>query len=204
MSLTHADGYVLYTIGLDALLHEHVWYNDAFPESHNDFSHVHDHDHYWYDFWNADLGQPIGEKAQRYQNREGLFIREFTNGWAVYNRSGKTQAIRLSEQATGVASGVRNALHMLPDLDGDIYLKRATNTYDVNADGIVNILDLVAVANRFGEKAPDVNGDGVINVLDLVAVANAFRTVTDRDQDVPLPSLRPRTISLETSLAFRI
>ena len=41
-------------------------------------------------------------------------------------------------------------------------------------DGTVNILDLVVVANAFGEAAPDLNGDGVVNVLDLVLVANAF------------------------------
>ena len=35
-------------------------------------------------------------------------------------------------------------------------------------------LDLVIVANAFGETDPDLNGDGVVNILDLVAVANAF------------------------------
>ncbi len=45
---------------------------------------------------------------------------------------------------------------------------------DVNGDGIVNVLDLVVVANAFGETKPDLNGDGVVNILDLVAVANAF------------------------------
>ena len=69
MSLTHSDGYVLYTIG----------------SSHN---------HYWYSFWDTDLGRPIGPKAQQYQNIEGLFIREFTNGWAVYNRSGTPKPSR--------------------------------------------------------------------------------------------------------------
>ena len=174
MSLTHSDGYVLYAVGLDSLLHEHIWYNEFFPESHNASSHVHDHDHYWYDFWDADLGQPIGEKAKLYENRDGLFIREFTNGWAVYNRSGKPQEIRLPEQATSVESGIKNTLHIIPDLDGEIYLKRTTDMHDVNTDGIVNILDLVIVANAFGKNAPDVNADGVVNILDLVAVANAF------------------------------
>ena len=149
MSLTHSDGYVLYNDGIQ-------------------------HEHYWYDFWDADLGQPIGEKAQLYENREGLFIREFTNGWAVYNRSGKAQEIQLPEQATGIESGLRNTLHILPDLDGEIYLRSTTDTHDVNEDGVVNILDLVAVANGFGTNAPDVNGDGVVNILDLVAVANQF------------------------------
>ena len=149
MSLTHSDGYVLYNDGIQ-------------------------HAHYWYDFWDADLGQPIGGKAQLYENREGVFIREFTNGWVVYNRSGKTQEIRLPEQVTGVESGLRNTLHIIPDLDGEIYLKRVAVRHDVNGDGTVNILDLVAVASGFGTNAPDVNGDGVVNVLDLVAVANQF------------------------------
>ncbi|MYH81802.1 hypothetical protein F4009_07515 [Candidatus Poribacteria bacterium] len=51
-----------------------------------------------------------------------------------------------------------------------------TNPYDVNADGVVNILDLTFVASRFGQKDPkaDVNGDGTVNILDLVRVAQHF------------------------------
>ena len=43
-----------------------------------------------------------------------------------------------------------------------------------NSDSIVNILDLVAVANALGKTEPDLNGDGVVNIPDLVIVANAF------------------------------
>ena len=50
--------------------------------------------------------------------------------------------------------------------------------WDLNGDGTVNILDLVAVANQFGESgeglAGDVNGDGNVNILDLVQVASYF------------------------------
>ena len=49
--------------------------------------------------------------------------------------------------------------------------------YDVNADGVVNIQDLVLVAARLGEMSngkEDVNNDGVVNIQDLVLVANAF------------------------------
>ena len=48
--------------------------------------------------------------------------------------------------------------------------------YDVNADGVINILDLTFVASRFGEASPeaDVNGDGIVNILDLVRVAQHF------------------------------
>ena len=48
---------------------------------------------------------------------------------------------------------------------------------DVNGDGVVNILDLVIVANNMGQQGQnraDVNGDGVVNILDLVIVASAF------------------------------
>lgn len=46
--------------------------------------------------------------------------------------------------------------------------------FDLNADGAVNILDLVIVANAIGEtdSEADVNGDGAVNILDLVLVAN--------------------------------
>ena len=47
------------------------------------------------------------------------------------------------------------------------------NPYDVNADGVVNILDLTFVAARFGEmdSEADVTGDGIVNILDLVRIA---------------------------------
>ncbi|RKU18699.1 hypothetical protein C6503_09180 [Candidatus Poribacteria bacterium] len=60
--------------------------------------------------------------------------------------------------------------------DTDIDILRAA---DVNADGIIDILDLVLVAGDLGETPipdqpfnSDVNGDGNINILDLVVVAN--------------------------------
>ena len=45
--------------------------------------------------------------------------------------------------------------------------------HDVNADGVVNILDLTFAAARFGERdaKADVTGDGIVNILDLVRIA---------------------------------
>ena len=152
-SLTHSDGYVMFNDGANT-------------------------NRYWYDFWDADLGRPLSEaKAQLYENREGLYIREFTNGWAVYNHSGQPQVITLPEEVQGVASGLVNTEHELPNLDGEMYLRvKPVNLADLNSDGIVNILDLIRVAQGLGtnETEVDVNGDGVVNVFDLVFVANQF------------------------------
>ena len=161
LSLTHSDGYVVFTITDN-------WH------------------HYWYDFWDADLGRPVGEKGQLYQETEGLYIREFTNGWAVYNNSGAEQTVALPELASGVASGSEGLEHTLPNLDGEMYLRKTVvsdqspvtskNPADVNKDGVVNILDLTIVAQGLGTDSlkGDVNGDGVVNILDLVFVANQF------------------------------
>ena len=159
MSLTCSDGYALYTIG------------GYTAEGHKQYQ-----NHIWYDFWDANLGQPISPTAQPYQGIPSLYIREFTNGWAVYNRSGQAQAITLRSSVTSVSdrgSTAASITHLLPDLDGEIYLK-TKHPADVNGDGVVNILDLVQVANGFGKNTPDVNGDGVVNILDLVSVAGMF------------------------------
>ena len=153
ISLTLSDGYALYTTG-------HYY-----------------QDHILYDFWDADLGQPVGPTTQRYQEDiESLYIREFTNGWTVYNRSGESQTITLPASAFPVSDRIdsgASTTHQLPNLDGEIYLK-ANHPADVNGDWVVNILDLVQVANSFGKSSPDLNGDGVVNILDLVFVAQQF------------------------------
>ena len=153
LSLTHSDGYVLFQTG---------------PR----------HDHYWFDFWDADLGRPVGGKAQLYQETEGLYIREFTNGWAVYNHSGAAQVITLPEEVQGVAGGLVDTEHALPNLDGEMYLRvKPADPADVNGDGVVNILDLTIVAQSLGTDSlkGDVNGDGVVNVFDLVFVAGEIQ-----------------------------
>ncbi len=131
LGLTHSDGYVCYVMGVTGIIHKHEY--EISPGHKIDHiagkRHNHNHQHYWYPFWDAPLGRPVGEKAQLYHNSkghavEGLFIREFTNGWAVYNRSGKEQKIRLPAQTTGVANGITSTQHTLLDLDGEIYLKK--------------------------------------------------------------------------------
>ena len=176
MSLTHSDGYVMFTMGggLDHPPHAFEFWPGHADDHAQGIRHTHQNTKYWYDFYDADLGRPIGEKAQTYENIEGLFIREFTNGWAVYNRSGVAQTISLPQEATSVASESTGLAFTLPDLDGEIYLKQMLVRVDLNGDGVINILDLVIVANNLGSTDPDLNDDGIVNILDLVLVANAF------------------------------
>ena len=181
MSLTHSDGYIMYVTGIGfGSRHTHayeIWEGHSEMHARGE-EHDHFHQHYWYEFWEANLGRPVGgneTKGQTYNGIEGLFIREFTNGWAVYNRSGKEQTVSLLMETTGVASGIKSRTHTVPDLDGEIYLKQETGiSTDVNGDGVVNIQDLVIIVNALGEAEPDLNGDGVVNIQDLVLVANAF------------------------------
>lgn len=58
---------------------------------------------------------------------------------------------------------------------------------DVNKDGFVNVLDVIAIVNYvmgenpepFDEEAADVNADGYINVLDIIAMVNIIMQVPD-------------------------
>ena len=183
LSLTHSDGYVMYNLG-------GVQFG------------VGDHEHIWHDFWDADLGKPIDPKAQPYHHVDGLFLREFTNGWAVYNRSGTVQTINLSSSATPVSDRGNNAAsqtHTLPDLDGEIYLKTAveppTSPYDLNNDGVVNVLDLILTAQRFGSTEADINGDGTTNILDLILVAQHLGETSTPAAPAAVPaSLSPEKV----------
>ena len=103
LSLTHSDGYVLF--GDD----------NAIP--------VPDHLHNWYDFWDVDLGQPIQEKAIAYQGIQGLFIREFAKGWAVYNRSGASQTVTFDVPIVSTNTNQSQTSHSILDFDGDIFFK---------------------------------------------------------------------------------
>ena len=100
---------------------------------------------------------------------------------------------------------------------------------DVNADGVVDVQDLVYVAQQYGQTgttAADVNGDGVVNIDDLILVAAALDadaaaapslysdaleqfSVSDvqlwlsqaRQRDVADPSVRKGILFLEQLLA---
>ncbi len=78
------------------------------------------------------------------------------------------------------SDGTLTLLKQSPVLE--VYL----HPWDVNGDGIVNVLDLIIVGAEFGRviddvifgQNPDVNRDGVVNTLDLVAVGTHFGETT--------------------------
>lgn len=73
-----------------------------------------------------------------------------------------------------------------PDIESskvtvNIEIEKTLPPYDVNADGIVDISDLVLVGQRFGEENPavgDVNTDGIVDISDLVLVGKHFGEIT--------------------------
>ena len=50
-----------------------------------------------------------------------------------------------------------------------------TRPPDVNNDGVINVLDLIRIAQNFGTAKGDLNGDGTTDILDLMLVSQAFR-----------------------------
>ena len=67
---------------------------------------------------------------------------------------------------------------------------------DVNKDGIVDVQDLVQVAQQYGQEgnnAADVNGDGVVDIEDLILVAEAIDDAADA------PAVRSQVQALFTA-----
>lgn len=79
---------------------------------------------------------------------------------------------------------------------GDIEM----STSDVNGDRVVNILDLVIVAQAFDKynANADVNGDGVVSILDLVLVASALG-----NDDMAAPNLHKNDLQNWLTLALQ-
>ena len=73
----------------------------------------------------------------------------------------------------------------IPAVPQQIYItvEEQLATGDVNRDGRVSILDLVLIAQQFGQRVPadspvDLNGDGVVSILDLVLVVREIDNTT--------------------------
>ena len=71
---------------------------------------------------------------------------------------------------------------------------------DLNADGVVNVRDLIIVVSQFGQTGTgqdvaDVNKDGVVNIQDLVLVAGAFSVPVT----ISAPTAHPQVVETLTA-----
>ncbi len=86
-------------------------------------------------------------------------------------------AVAFLQKSPSVAADTHDSTLASASLDGTIQLWSLTSVprpLDVNADGVINVLDLTFIASRFGQATPDLNGDGIVNILDLVLIAQHF------------------------------
>ena len=119
---------------------------------------------------------------------DGVTFTVLLNGQNQFERFTKTPGwtdaqISLSEQAGKVVllelvtdSGESDSWDWAHWADLFITAKGVESSGDVNQDGIINVLDIIFVAQNLGQKSPsnprvDVNKDGQVNILDLVSVA---------------------------------
>jgi hypothetical protein len=101
LSLTHSDGYCLFSDPNDLPTPDHL--------------------HDWYPFWNRSLGRPLAPGRLR---PDGASERTFERGTAVYNPMGNPPVqVKFAEPHASLATGKTASEHMVPPCDGDIFLK---------------------------------------------------------------------------------
>ena len=114
---------------------------------------------------------PVDRDAEDYQENFSVTLEAGTNILlvAVYEGEGWWSGF------FGFDAGTEYVAN-LPNLS---FLTGAPRIADINADGEIDILDLILVARDFGRAKSlnprsDMNGDGVVNILDLTLVAKSM------------------------------
>ena len=102
---------------------------------------------------------------------------------------GTTSATYTATDATDASASLTFTIEVIEDDSGP-------GPLDVNGDGQVTAMDLVAVALFYGTQVPagislpaDVNADGVVNILDLTAVAQGIDAANSSIQGLSLQEI---------------
>ena len=133
---------------------------------------------------------PCGRTLASAHADEIIHVWDVSTGKPLHTFEGHTSS-RFEDDIVGIAFSQDGGTLVSVNRQGTVLLwdlvpckpKPERLAADVNGDGQVDVLDLVAVAAAFGETGEtpaDVNEDGVVDIRDLVAVAAAFgETVTN-------------------------
>ncbi len=112
-------------------------------------------------------------------NRNTIRLWDVNTGKVYHTLSGHAHyvnSLAFSQDGSTLASGSIDGTVLVWDYTL-ISPKAIYPPEDVNTDGVINIQDLVLVAQQFGETSEsvaDINGDGIVNILDLILVAGAL------------------------------
>ena len=120
------------------------------------------------------------------------------NTRTLTGHTGRVNSVAFSPDGNTLASGSGDGI-LLWELTPSTPVEPSQLAEDANNDGVVNILDLVAVSGQLGQTGDglsgDVNDDGVVNILDLVAVSARFGETTTPQA----PIARGRLLSPDAS-----
>ena len=103
----------------------------------------------------------------QYENSDGLLFNLVSSNLLTEPEEPETPAEEVISETPSEEDGTT------PETPPEEEITPEPLPYDINGDGVVNILDLTFVASRFGESDADadVTGDGTVNILDLVRIA---------------------------------
>lgn len=130
----------------------------------------------------VDLGGDVGICAGQSHTFELEYVEQYTYTWINANTGeviGNEHMLTISEPVS-IEVVVQNA-QGLPAFDqAEVFLYEQPG--DANGDGVINILDIIAIVQYFTGFEPedfchdnaDANQDGVINVLDVIVTVQLF------------------------------